>query len=582
MNKPFGILLLLLAMLAARTSLQAQEVDTSQSEMRPLIERYSSDRSILNRSAASSLSSKRHARMREFYDGWLETIAKLDFDEMSLDGRVDYLLFRNQLEYEQRQIDKQISDLEDTQPLLEFAPTIVEFAETRREMETFDPREAAEMLTGIAGQIEDTQNLLRNDGGEVTEEFPKTIVNRAAGTTDSLRNLLENWFEFYNDYDPVFTWWTEAPYRDVDTALEKYAEFLREEIVGIDEDNASDIIGDPIGREGLMIELAREMIPYTPEELIALANAEYAWCEAELIRASRELGFGDDWLAAIEHVKNLYVEPGEQPGLIRDLAQEAIEFVEERDLVTIPDLARDTWRMQMMSPERQRVSPFFTGGEVISVSFPTSGMAHDQKMMSMRGNNIHFSRATVHHELIPGHHLQGFMAARFKPYRAAFRTPFGIEGWALYWEMLLWDLNFAQTAEDRIGMLFWRTHRAARIIFSLSFHLGQMAPEEAIDYLVERVGHERDNAIAEVRRSFGGEYDPLYQAAYLLGGLQLRALHEELVATGTMTNREFHDAVLKENSIPIEMVRASLTRQELASDFTSSWKFYESEPRRQD
>ena len=30
-------------------------------------------------------------------------------------------------------------------------------------------------------------------------------------------------------------------------------------------------------------------------------------------------------------------------------------------------------------------------------------------MMSMRGNNIHFSRATVHHELIPGHHLQGYM-----------------------------------------------------------------------------------------------------------------------------------------------------------------------------
>ena len=34
--------------------------------------------------------------------------------------------------------------------------------------------------------------------------------------------------------------------------------------------DSSDIIGDPIGREGLMVELAAEMIPYTPEELIAL------------------------------------------------------------------------------------------------------------------------------------------------------------------------------------------------------------------------------------------------------------------------------------------------------------------------
>src|SRR5262245_9275861 len=65
-------------------------------------------------------------------------------------------------------------------------------------------------------------------------------------------------------------------------------------------------------------------------------------------------------------------------------------------------------------------------------------------------------------------------------------------------------------------------HRAARIIFSLSFHLGQMTPEECIDYLVKRVGHELDNATAEVRRSFNGTYSPLYQAAYMLGGLQYR------------------------------------------------------------
>ena len=65
--------------------------------------------------------------------------------------------------------------------------------------------------------------------------------------------------------------------------------------------------------------------------------------------------------------------------------------------------------------------------------------------------------------------------------------------------------------------------------------------------LVNDVGHERDNAAAEVRRSFGGDYDPLYQAAYLIGGLQVRALHRELVGAGRMTDREFHDAFLREN-----------------------------------
>jgi hypothetical protein len=41
-----------------------------------------------------------------------------------------------------------------------------------------------------------------------------------------------------------------------------------------------------------------------------------------------------------------------------------------------------------------------------------------------------------------------------------------------------------------------------------------------------------------------------------------------------MTNRAFHDAVLVENAIPIDMVRASLTHQKLSRDFVSSWRFY--------
>jgi len=184
----------------------------------------------------------------------------------------------------------------------------------------------------------------------------------------------------------------------------------------------------------------------------------------------------------------------------------------------------------------------------------------------------------VHHELIPGHHLQGFMTARYKPYRGLFGTPFWTEGWSLYWELLLWDMKFPKTPEDRIGFLFWRSHRCARIIFSLSFHLEKMTPQECIDLLVNRVGHEIDNATAEVRRSFAGSYGPLYQAAYLLGGLQIYSLHKDLVDSGKMTNRAFHDSILKENRIPIEMVRALLTKQKRTRDYAPNWKFYGPNP----
>jgi len=370
----------------------------------------------------------------------------------------------------------------------------------------------------------------------------------------------------------VFTWWARKPHDEAANALERYAKEIRKQLVkGVGDKT---LIGDPIGREALLGELAHEMIPYTPEELIEIAHREFAWCDAEMDKAAGALGFSD-WRKALDHVKSLHVAPGKQPELIRDLAREAVAFLDERDLVTVPPLCREIWRMEMMSPERQRMTPYFTGGETITVAFPTDGMSHKDKLMSLRGNNVHFAHAAVHHELIPGHHLQGFMTARHRTHRRVFSTPFWVEGWALYWEMLLWDLEFARSPEDRVGMLFWRKHRCARIVFSLGFHLGRMTAPEAVEFLVERVGHERNNAEAEVRRSVGGSYGPLYQAAYMLGGLQLRALHKELVGSGKMTNRAFHDAVLKENSIPIEMVRADLTGQELGRDFRSNWRFYD-------
>jgi uncharacterized protein (DUF885 family) len=591
-----------------RTKTKAENV----SEMRAAIERYTVDRGSMTRSYPVAVSRTRRERFKKFYEEWLNSLKSLDFDSMSEDGKIDYLLFKNHLEYELRQLDIQSKQISEIEPLLPFAGKIIELEEARRRMETIKPAEIAATLNDLRKQVDERRRGIEaglrsqrggSGGGDSNFDavpIKKTVANRAVAAINGLRNNLRNWYTFYNGYDPLFTWWNEEPYKSLDQSLTTYDTLIKERLLGLKVEagksqtvtnqeggsqrslsssakpgDATDIVGDPIGREALLSELRSEMIPYTPEEIIAIGEREMAWCENEMKKASRDLGYGDDWKKALEHVKNLYVDPGKQPEMIRDLALEAIKFVEDHDLVTVPELAKETWRMEMMTPERQLVSPFFLGGEVIQVSFPTNTMAHEQKMMSMRGNNIHFSRATVHHELIPGHHLQGFMAARNKPYRAIFGTPFWTEGNSLYWELLLWDLGFAKTPENRIGMLFWRMHRCARIIFSLSFHLEKMTPQECIELLVNKVGHERDNATAEVRRSFDGSYGPLYQIAYLIGGLQQYAMHKELVDSGKMTNRAYNDALLKENRIPIEMLRAAITNQKLTRDFVTNWRFYD-------
>ncbi len=562
----FGLLPARLLIVAVSVASQGlQKVET----MRSKIERFEEDRAALSRFYNIESSPTRRERLKVLYAAELKGLPALRFDVLDRDSQVDYLLFKNHLEAGARKLDDDAKADAKGARLMPFATIVIRLEESRQQMKPVDGKATALDMVAIEKAVSDVRVAI--DKG-LKIDTPTAF--RAAKTIEQLRRHFDHWFGFYKGYDPLFTWWVEEPFRKADKALEDIAPYIREKLCGVRPGDKDTIVGDPIGREALLNALAAEHVPYTPEELIDIAEKEFAWCDSEMLKASQALGFGNDWHKALEHVKNLYVEPGKQPEMIRNLALEAIDYVKKHDLITVPPIAEQTWRMEMMSPERQKVNPFFLGGEVIQVSFPTNTMDSEQKLMSMRGNNIHFSRATVHHELIPGHHLQGYYESRFHPYRSMFRTPFWVEGWSLYWEFMLWDKGFVATPENKIGALFWRMHRCARIIFSLKFHLGQMSPQQCIDFLVERVGHERSTAEGEVRRSFNGDYSPLYQAAYMLGAFQIRALRHELVDSGKMPEKEFHDRFLQANQMPIAYMRALLTDTKLTPDYDPAWRFY--------
>lgn len=563
------------------------EIIIAPGELRELIQRYSADQRSLERYFPFNFSQTRFTRYKSHNHEYLGILAGIGFNKISQDGKIDYILFKNHLKRTLQRLDKEAESAQEAFLILPFAETIIDLCEDLQTMQWIEPAKAAKALNKIKKQVDTSRQTLvkklKDQAGysdnPAASVFKNTAMRNAIAMTVQLRNGLKDWFRFYNGYDPLFTWWTSESYKTAEQALNAYTKFLRE-LSSDQSGSGSYAIREPVGRDVLVKELAYEMLSYTPEEILAIGWQELAWCENERLKASRELGYGDNWQEAIEHVKKQHVDPGKQPELIRFLTYEAIEFLEKHDSLTIPPMVKELLRMRMMPLERQKTTPFFTGGEVISVAYPTHAVPYEQKISTMRGNNPHFSRAVVHHELVPGHNLQGFMAARHRSYRQLFNTSFFGEGWPLYWEMRLWDMGFQKSAEDRIGMLFWRMHRCARIIFSMSYQLGKMSVEECIDLLVNRIGHEPDNAAVEVKahlsgRAYGGR--PLAQISYLIGGLQIRALSRELIDSGKMSPKIFHDAVLREGSIPIELLRAKMMNQELNPKFISQWKFYEFE-----
>ncbi|WP_416866109.1 MAG: DUF885 family protein [Imperialibacter sp.] len=540
------------------------------SEVNNLMVRYDADYGSLHRFYYLDSSPERIERLKTLDQDYLRQLEAMDFNALATGARVDYLLFRRDVQEDLRTLTLEGAELAAVKQWLPFAPYLYEIENLRRRGNQLEWQEVAKKLTDTGDEIEAITTKLK-----AAEPFDQKLTKRASASIKGIQEGIKSIHSFYNEYDPLYTWWVTMPITRVDSLLTIYEKVMtsKAKLITTQKDDGSGIVGSPIGRDEIIKQLEFEMIPYTPDQLIDLANKEFAWCDAELLKASREMGFGDDWKAAQEKVKNSYVPVGQQPEAMMELYNQSMAFLKEHDLVTIPPIAEESWRMTMMAAERQKVSPFFLGGENFIISYPTNTMEYDDRMMSMRGNNPHFSRSTVHHELIAGHHLQGFMNRRYKTYRH-FRTPFWTEGWALYWELLLWDMDFPRSPEDRIGMLFWRMHRCARIIFSLNYHMGKWSPQQCIDFLVDRVGHERANAEGEVRRSFTGGYGPLYQVAYLTGGLQFYALKKELVDGGQMTLKQYHNAVLHENAMPVEMVRAILTNQTLPKDFKTSWRFY--------
>jgi len=552
------------------------------SELRELVERYNADREGLLVMHPVPNSPLQLRRLGEFYRAWQAKLDGMNYDQLGVEGRIDWQLMKAELKFQLALLDRQQKRMAEIVPLLPFFEQLAGLQEKRREFARPDGKAAAAVLADARVQLEAVRKALESGLGDKPAENAikpdKIVALRAINQLGATSKQLGDWFKHYDGYDPEFGWWTREPYKKLTTALDDYAKFLREKVVGAKPGEDEPIVGDPIGADGLAVDLEHEMIPYTPEQLIAVAEKEFAWCETEWKKVARELGYGDDWKKALEKMKEDYVAPGDQPQMIAGLAYEAVDFVTKRDLLTVPPHMVDDWTMTMMSPERQKVNPFFLGGDRIIVSFPTDTMDHKDKLDSLRANNVHLCRATVFHELIPGHHMQFWYLDRYNPHRRTFDTPFWIEGWALWWEFHLWDLGFQQQPLDRAGALFWRTHRCARIIFSLNFHLGKWTPQQCIDFLVDRVGHDRHTATGEVRRSFNGDYSPLYQVGYMMGAIQIRALYADLVKSGKMGEKEFHDAIMRGGSMPIEMVRAHLTGTKLPRDYRTSWKFVGENP----
>lgn len=166
------------------------------------------------------------------------------------------------------------------------------------------------------------------------------------------------------------------------------------------------------------------------------------------------------------------------------------------------------------------------------------------------------------HEAIPGHHFQIALQIELKD-MPSFRRWGGenafAEGWGLYAESLGKDLGVYTDPYDYFGYLQNELWRAIRLVTDTGLHSKGWSRDQVIKYMRDNSAESQTQSIAEAERYIAW---PGQALAYKIGELKIQELRDraEKALGDKFDVREFHAEVLKDGSVPLDVLEQKIDR----------------------
>jgi hypothetical protein len=283
--------------------------------------------------------------------------------------------------------------------------------------------------------------------------------------------------------------------------------------------------------------------------------------EAQLEALAGELG-QRPWRELVNELKSDAPQPEELLDVYRKELGRAHRFVSERDLMSVPRGAVEVvptpaFLVSLVPFAAYEPPPIYLGAQHgrFYVTRPDPSLSPEALAQQRRGHCRHAIPAMVAHEAYPGHHLQLLTAQGLSSeVRRHLWTPIMVEGWALYCEQLMEEVDYYGTRESRLFQLVNLLWRAVRVVLDVGLHTRAMSPHEAVSYMVEHLPIERSSAEAEVRRYCAW---PTYQLCYAVGRRELLRLRDAYRhrAGADFNPKRFHDELLGYGGIPVALAR---------------------------
>jgi uncharacterized protein (DUF885 family) len=297
---------------------------------------------------------------------------------------------------------------------------------------------------------------------------------------------------------------------------------------------------------------------YSPVEIHQLGEREVARIRAEMEEIIAEIGFDGsfaDFLAFLRSDPQFYARSDDELMAKAKAVAARMDAMLPDYFGRLPQLAYD------VEPVPEAIAPGYTTGRYVEGD-PAEGRhgIYWVNTYALEQRPLYELPALTAHEAVPGHHLQIALSQEMsdqpKFRQDYYATAFG-EGWGLYSEHLAGEAGMYVTPYERFGGLSMEMWRACRLVADTGLHWYGWTREQAEACFKENSALAPLNIDIEVTRYMGW---PGQAVAYKVGELKIRELRAAAKeALGDAFDiRAFHDAVLEEGAIPLDVLDAHI------------------------
>jgi uncharacterized protein (DUF885 family) len=321
---------------------------------------------------------------------------------------------------------------------------------------------------------------------------------------------------------------------------------------------ADSISAQPGGREYYAFRVRQETTTsLSPDRIHAIGLEESARIRSEMDKVAKSAGFAgrEAFIRELRTNPKYYARSPDQLMQAAATAAKTVDGKMPGYFATLPRLPYGVREIPAEIAEGTTTAYYGQGS-------PASGLAGTYYVNTSKLDQrpLWELPALTLHEAVPGHHHQISLQQEVElpPFRRHFAsfTAF-TEGWALYAESLGEEMGLYDTPEKKMGQLSYQAWRAARLVVDTGIHSKGWDKARAVAFMRENTALTDGNIDAEVNRYISW---PGQALGYKIGELRIKALRAkaEKALGAEFDLRRFHDAVLLQGSVPLDVLEAQV------------------------